>query len=319
MFNVAKNKRYDKCEECRDLQKRLKTNHIVNGTFVYGVNKERYFIDQGKAIQACAVYTCNNLLPCSEHTQYQSSLMECARTKCNNCYVSTGYNECERCRGNNVESKNRLRKNVKDFKQELGGKCVDCGFDELFFLEFDHIDPKLKQKQITRSAPAHWEKERENLELRCGRCHRYKSRMEMTLSEHNNKHIRCRRDKRDFVNKVKIAIRECQLCHWTSDDETKLCVALDFDHITGDKYKQVSYLYTFTKQTIAQEIVKTRLLCRHCHEMHTCLQRGGKALKMYYTEEEIAEYKNKLDDPVRQEQFRQQLVGVLNEMGCSVN
>jgi hypothetical protein len=92
-----------------------------------------------------------------------------------------------------------------------------------------------------------------------------------------------------------------------------LCVALDFDHVTDDKYKQISNLYLNKRETIAQEIAKTRLLCTHCHEMHTCLQRGGKALKMYYTDDEINQFKKTLEDPTAQEACRQELVQVLRD------
>jgi hypothetical protein len=55
-------------------------------------------------------------------------------------------------------------------------------------------------------------------------------------------------------------------------------------------------MYTFKKENIIQEILKTRLLCRHCHELHTCLQRGGVVLQFYYTEVEINNFKKQLND-----------------------
>jgi 5-methylcytosine-specific restriction endonuclease McrA len=74
-----------------------------------------------------------------------------------------------------MKSKNILRNKVKDLKIELGGKCIKCNFNDLFFLEFNHIDPLKKNIQVTRSAPDSWIKEKDNLELLCGRCHRIKT------------------------------------------------------------------------------------------------------------------------------------------------
>jgi hypothetical protein len=69
-----KQKINNKCEECRDLQKELKTNHIVNNTYVYGQNKERFYIEQGKAIKVCSIYNCNNDNNCQEHI---NNIIEC--------------------------------------------------------------------------------------------------------------------------------------------------------------------------------------------------------------------------------------------------
>jgi hypothetical protein len=47
------------------------------------------------------------------------------------------------------DHKTKYRENLKQLKIDLGGKCVECNCDDLFKLEFDHINPKLKTKQIT--------------------------------------------------------------------------------------------------------------------------------------------------------------------------
>lgn len=310
IFNNKLNKFYTKCEECRDLQLNLRTNDLVNNTFVYATNQKRYFIDKGNNIQACCIYTCNNLLPCELHNQ--NNITECNGNKCNNCFIKNGLNQCDKCIEKNFKSKDLFRSKVKDFKIHLGGKCVDCDFNELFFLEFDHIDSSKKTIQITRSSPLKWEEEKHNLELRCGRCHRIKTERE-TKRDINlqNKHHRSRLDKRNFVKDIKIKIGGCQLCNWNLEDKEMMCSALDFDHLTNDKYKQISRLYSVKKETIIQEILKTRLLCRHCHELHTCLQRGGKALKFYYTEEEIANFKKLLNDKNIQDEHQKHIQEIL--------
>lgn len=308
-FNVPKNIYYTKCEECRELQRDLSTNHLEDGTFVYGLNKKRYFIDKGSTISACSIYTCDNLLPCFEHSQ--DNVTQCKG--CNNCYIVNNFNECQRCRTINHYSKNRLRQRVKEFKEELGGKCVDCGFDELFFLEFDHIDPSKKKKQITRSAPKDWEQEKDNLELRCGRCHRYTTALKRK-SNGTSRSKKYTNKRKQLAHSVKIEIGKCQLCDWTVDNHTHLCAALDFDHIYDEKYKQVSGLYSRPLETLINEIAKTRLLCRHCHELYTCIQRGGAVLPLYYTSEEIDNFTKRLNCNILKKQNNDEIKLVLKKL-----
>ncbi len=275
-------------------------------------------IQFGKTVSVCSVYDCINQLPCELHVQ--SDLQQCKSTKCNNCYIKNGSNRCNRCIKNGHKTKNNIRNKLKTFKEQLGGKCVDCGFDELFYLEFDHIDPLKKLVQITRSAPSAWEGEKDNLELRCGRCHRIKTakiRKSWSTFDYQTKtkNKLCKIDKRKFVNMIKQTVGCCQLCKWTFHDKLLMCSALDFDHISNDKFKQVSNLYLSSKETIAKEILKTRLICRHCHELHTCLQRGGKALQIYYSEGEIQTFKERLEDRQFQETCQEQLKSILNNMG----
>lgn len=297
IFNKKKNKYYDRCEDCRELSKKLSSRPLKNCTYVYGKDKERFFIDKGNIIQFCSLYNCFNRFPCSEHNI--KNIIQCSHAKCNNCYIQNDFNECEICRKNNNNSKNKKRHDIKKLKEELGGKCVDCGFNELFYLEFDHIDPNNKSIQITRSSKLKWEDEKIKLELRCGRCHRLKSNIESKLKRNNdisNKYIKCRRDKYDFVNKIKILIGHCQNCNWNIKGNNNMCCALDFDHVSGLKYNQISNLRNVKKEKIVDEIKKTRLLCRHCHELYTCLSRGGKSLLFYYEEEEINKLKIKIFD-----------------------
>jgi hypothetical protein len=314
IFNQSKNKRYDKCEECRALQATLKTNHLVNGDYVYGQNKERFLIDRGNAIKACAVHTCHKMLPCPDHEQ--DDLSECSSQKCNNCYIKNGRNQCANCIAVSAKSKNATRNKVKDFKVELGGRCFDCGFDELFYLEFDHVDETKKTIQVTRSCPSKWESEKSNLELRCGRCHRMKTSASHNIQpcQHSASSV-CKEDKKLFVRQVKQAVGCCQVCKWTTTDKDKMCAALDFDHVTGIKYKQISRLYKNKKETIAEEIKKTRLLCRHCHELHTCFQRGGVTLQFYFSNEQITTMKDALECEDRIAQCQAEIRQVLLSLG----
>ena len=164
---------------------------------------------------------------------------------------------------------------------------MSCFFWNLIILTL------IKNIQITRSSPTKWDSEKDNLQLRCGRCHRIKSHTDNIVNTSNNQ--KYKKDKKDFVNNIKKLIGCCQICKWTINDKEKMCYALDFDHIS-DKYKQISNMYNLNKTKIIEEIMKTRILCRHCHELYTCLQRGGKSLQFYYSNIKIEEFKNKLYD-----------------------
>ena len=65
------------------------------------------------------------------------------------------------------------RNHLVHLKKQLGGECVNCKCRDLFKLEFDHIDPSLKTKQITKISKSNIEKELENIQLLCGNRWRY--------------------------------------------------------------------------------------------------------------------------------------------------
>lgn len=317
IFNIQKNKYYDRCEECRELAKLLCAKPLSHGTYVYGINKQRFFIQNGKPIQACSIFNCFNNNDCKEHNT--SIIIECTNTKCNNCFVDTESKNCDNCKKISNRKRDKYRLNIKNFKKELGGKCVDCGFNELFYLEFDHINPKDKTIQITRSSNLLWDNEKDKLQLRCGRCHRFKTNEEFDMVTNiTNKHIKCKNEKKEFVRKIKQFVGCCQICKWSIPDKIKMCCALDFDHIYGKKLDQISNLYSVNKNKIAIEISKTRLLCRHCHEIYTCLQKGGQSLKFYYTDYEIQNFKNILFDELLMKQCNKEILLILEKLGYNI-
>lgn len=285
---MNKKKIYEKCEDCRDLINKLNIRSSIknNSIFYDKENKKRYKIQSGKLVEKCIIFNCNENINCKNHDQ--KNFKKCKKIKCNNCFIIDDFNYCNKCRNDNIKSKDNYRLLIKNFKKELGGKCVMCGFDDLFFLEFDHILPNNKIKQITRSSPTEWRKEINNLQLLCGRCHRYKTFLDNENNKNNiySRGKKHRNKKRDFLHNLKKNIGFCQICKWSSNNENHLLCALDFDHLDNYiKKGNLSKLYSI--QFIKEEIKKTRLICRHCHELYTCFQKGGNVLNLYYSQDII--------------------------------
>lgn len=289
-FYSPENYPQKKCQECRDLQRNLNTNDLVHETYVYNENK-RYYVDKGFVTQVCSIYDCEKDLNC-EHMQKQ--LTTCQGSKCLKMFVANGYNFCDCCRNRGHVSKNKTRDKTIKLKQTLGGKCVDCHVDTLYILEFDHIDPSKKTKQITRMSPNDWHKEIDNIALRCANCHRIKSYKELK-EKHKDAPNSRKKTYNEIILKqihhIKKQISACQICGWNTNIQDDLCVVLEFDHINDDKDKQVSLIVTLKNKL--KEIIKCRCICRACHQITTCMQRDGIMLQLQMSEEEYKELYDK--------------------------
>lgn len=247
---------------------------------------------------------CNNVTvrtnnkKCDLHINVDTIL--CRGNKCNNYFISNEFNFCQNCREINNKTKMKSRYKLYDLKIKLGGECTNCKCKELFKLEFDHINPKFKTNQITKIHPDKLEKELENIQLLCNICHRIKTYKERDqIIELKTKNSKCKDDKKKLVQKIKRHIGGCQICNWTHQDDNILSYCLDFDYIYGEKYKQISNLYLCKKERILDEIEKCRLICRSCHQMFTCFQRGGKMLDIYYNKNQIENFRNLLDNSIK--------------------
>ncbi len=76
-----------------------------------------------------------------------------------------------------LQKKRRYWERKVELINSLGGKCTQCGFDDIRALDINHIDRNRKQRAKqnhwtwTRRF-ADWEKNKGNLELLCANCHR---------------------------------------------------------------------------------------------------------------------------------------------------
>lgn len=156
--------------------------------------------------------------------------------------------------------RHQLLRNLKKHLR-LGKCCVDCGVGDRRILEFDHIDPNAKKRNVSAcTTVAAMTEEAAKCELRCVCCHRLKT-------FENGK---AKNRKYDQLNGIKIACGSCQIC--SREVRPDNVVMFDFDHIDrSTKEMSVSQMVGNGQPTsrIATEIAKTRLLCSNCHRLHT--------------------------------------------------
>jgi len=147
----------------------------------------------------------------------------------------------------------------------LGGKCIDCGNDDIYTLDFHHKNPNEKEFQISLvGIHRRWstiEKEVKKCVLLCRNCH---IKRHFAQSETSRKKIR----KQIFEYKNSFQCEECKYI-----DNTGL--SLDLHH-NEDKFfgisKELGRAVGFhTKREfnltdrLINEIDKCSILCRNCH------------------------------------------------------
>lgn len=183
---------------------------------------------------------------------------------------------CQKCASQNQLSIDRMKKLLVQRYLQLHS-CVDCGCKDWKLLENDHTkDDKSttsKGKSIRTVSKLSSLKgivdEMKKCEVVCIMCHRIRthSRFE-TSSNHNMKQKK--NERREIVNKLKLAVGECVLCHkGVTDDNIFL---FDWDHIDpATKINHISEMCNTLQSMdkIRQEIQKCRLLCCACHRLHT--------------------------------------------------
>lgn len=101
---------------------------------------------------------------------------------CKKCYNIFQYNdrydiksnECISCNTEKTTSK-RNKNRTKIYNYLLVNPCADCGEKDPIVLEFDHLDPKNKNYNISNMMSYSWEKiekEIEKCQVVCANCHR---------------------------------------------------------------------------------------------------------------------------------------------------
>lgn len=173
---------------------------------------------------------------------------------------------CKKCTDKNQDYMNKLSDYAHELKLDKGS-CVDCGENNPLLLQFDHIHETTKKCGVTACKSKKLMKEEaDKCEMRCIICHTRKSKKQMKW--------KCRSGMQKYINTIKIKKGGCELCGWF---DKNLLEALHFDHLVRkEKLHNVSHMAkrNMSKKEIDKEIKKCRLICAHCHVLHTRRQRG---------------------------------------------
>lgn len=148
----------------------------------------------------------------------------------------------------------------------LGGKCKKCGNDDVFVLEFHHIDPNEKDEEIQDIRGKQWssiKKEIEKCELLCRNCH--------SETHHPNS---IKKTKEKLLN-IKGA-NGCSICGYNKNHS-----CLDFHHRESRNKKfnfaHIKIYDTFCdsenqkikSKDIYSELKKCDVVCKNCHKKNT--------------------------------------------------
>lgn len=163
---------------------------------------------------------------------------------------------------------------------------IEAHADELEFsiLEYDHMteeeqrdsymllpdEPFVPKKNTVGRAGGRdtMRLESRKCQLLCGKCH-----VEVTIEREIGASKRLT-EKRVYVDELKIKIGKCEIC---GDWDPDLLPFFEFDHTDpSEKVEKIAELVQRSKYTldhVKDEIKKCRLICKHCHRIHTVRQK----------------------------------------------
>lgn len=133
-------------------------------------------------------------------------------------------------------------------------------------MEFDHVLPG---KRMALAGMGNFKREAVAAEVAlcevvCCNCHRVRTKKRRKLS--TNQRLLSFRAK---VDALKAA--PCSDCNACFDP-----VAMDFDHVRGEKFNGIAALWSYSWDFVLQEIAKCDLVCANCHRLRT-VSRSAKA------------------------------------------
>lgn len=173
------------------------------------------------------------------------------------------------------------------FINYLGGKCSRCGLEDIFVLEFHHVDGSSKEFNISSSCGfSRMEKEVEKCVLLCSNCH---SELRWGNSRVSDLKIN--------LLQIKGQTR-CERCGYSKDgnfasldfhhrcpQEKKLCLGNAYRFITKDRGK------------IIEELDKCEVLCGICHfKEHFDFDRFNKFKDRIYEKTKNISVKHRIDE-----------------------
>lgn len=142
-----------------------------------------------------------------------------------------------------------------------GQPCMDCGKTFApYVMEYDHVRGE-KRFNIGKMGNHKRERVLEEIakcELVCCACHRIRSHKRRKPAK-TARLIKFR----EWLNETH-KLSPCMDCGVTLDP-----VAMDFDHVRGDKIKQISDMWSWSRAKVEVEIAKCDLLCANCHRVRS--------------------------------------------------
>lgn len=149
----------------------LRPNRKRNG--VYRNCKQcgkEFYIRPSRAGFKMAHFCCQT---CYLNHRWKTDGCQYCGKKCSERYCSE---KCKKESANKSKSKSNWNRKLS-LINTLGGKCVECGFDDYRALDIDHINPskKIKPKDGKYTWARRfkdWENNKGNIRLLCSNCHR---------------------------------------------------------------------------------------------------------------------------------------------------
>jgi len=137
----------------------------------------------------------------------------------------------------------------------LGGKCIRCGFDNVFALVFHHKEGNTKDFEMADKRGIRWSVMKAEIlkcDLLCRNCH-----LEY--------HYPVTHPLKSKLIEIK-GINKCQRCSYKG----KSLSSLDFHHNKGEKKFRIGKAYNnhrfnYPLEEIILEMEKCEVICRNCH------------------------------------------------------
>lgn len=194
-----------------------------------------------------------------------------------------------------------------------GGKCLSCGNDNIYHLEYHHRISNQKESSLSCIFDRRWSRiktELDKCDLLCRNCH-----YEHHYLVDKNKDLRIRRLKENLLECY--GSKECCICGY---DKCSRC--LDFHHKYNKSFGICSEVKSRKKITdrIIAEIDKCDLLCSNCHNEHHVDKERFESLedeifeKVHSMVEKAPSYKDDVSK-LKKEGYRQ--FEIVNILGCA--
>lgn len=133
--------------------------------------------------------------------------------------------------------------------------CTDCGqVFPPYVMEYDHLaDKKFRIGDLAHRDRALVMEELAKCELVCCACHRVRSQ-----DRKGDSSIPKLVSFRSWINTLKS--NPCTDC-----GRVMSSVSMDFDHVVGEKVKDISDMWSWRRDKVVAEIAKCELVCANCH------------------------------------------------------